>query len=476
MFNLQSGQHRQRFPAKLTQAQAKKHKLQQLAEKEGTVAIPTGKRFQMGLGRHTAAVTGLVVDSLNKTIISSSRDGKLKFWDFATGHLLDELDWAPMTRLVSLRYHPASDLLAATCDDGCIRVVDTETKKTIRELWGCAGGINDVAFSNDGRWIIAASGDRVVRVWDLPTGHLIDAIRLRNPCTALAFSGTGEFLATACEGELGVNIWNNKTLFTHVPTRHISAHEIADVANPTASGEGGAGIIDAALADEAETEDVAPAITLLDQLSEDMVTLSLVPKSRWQTLLHLDLIRHRNKPTEAPKVPEKAPFFLPSLEGGRPSSSLVAGAADSVAAAENQSRITQLEKLGADEGTFSRTLRAGMQSGEYTPFVTHLSTLSPSAADLAIRSLAPAPGAPPHELVAFVEALTARLRQRRDYELVQAWMGVFLKLHAEAVAAEEGVRHVLGEWKEEMEKEGGRVGGLVGYCGGVVSFLRSGRS
>lgn len=84
----------------------------------------------------------------------------------------------------------------------------------------------------------------------------------------------------------------------------------------------------------------------------DLVTLSLLPKSQWQSLIHLDIIKvcllfysihvwlqcisiHRtfdwglgdikcflclcyhnqvrNKPVEPPKKPEKAPFFLPSV-------------------------------------------------------------------------------------------------------------------------------------------------------------------
>src|SRR5690242_4722459 len=97
---------------------------------------------------------------------------------------------------------------------------------------------------------------------------------MKTQCTALAFSDTGEFLATTCEGEVGVNIWNNKTLFTHVPTRHISENEIAEISGPTVSGEGGQGVIDGAFEDEKEDEgDSAPA-PLIDQLSSDMMTLS----------------------------------------------------------------------------------------------------------------------------------------------------------------------------------------------------------
>ena len=363
MYNLQSGLHRQRFPSRLTQAQAKKLKIQQIQKAEGTVlAHSTSKRkFQPGLGKHTKSVTGLVVDSLNKNIISCSLDGKVKFWDFGTGNLVDEIEWHPMAAVTGMRYHAANDLIALTCDDLSIRIVDIETKRTIRELWGCQGGINDICFSNDSRWIVAASKDCIVRVWDLPTGHLIDAIRMETQCTALAFSCTGEFLATTCEGQVGVNIWNNKTLFMHVPTRHISENEIAEIIAPTVLGEGGHGPIDGAFEDQTEdSEDVTPILSL-DQLSTDMMTLSLVPKSRWQTLLHIDLIKQRNKPTEAPKLPEKAPFFLGSLNKPK----AVAGTEEKNTESDvsERSRIMKMDRL-ASERAFTIALRSGGETGD----------------------------------------------------------------------------------------------------------------
>ena len=96
--------------------------------------------------------------------------------------------------------------------------------------------------------------------------------------------------------------------------------------------------------------------------------------------------------------------------------------------------------------------------------------LSPSAADLEIRSLNP--GAEGDELVSFVEALTSRLREKRDYELVQAWMAVFLKLHGEEVAGHARRTGALEAWRQCQESEGARVAELVGFCSGVVGFLR----
>jgi len=40
-----------------------------------------------------------------------------------------------------------------------------------------------------------------------------------------------------------------------------------------------------------------------------------MPRSKWATLLNLETIKQRNKPKEAPKAPERAPFFLPTLPG-----------------------------------------------------------------------------------------------------------------------------------------------------------------
>lgn len=507
VYNMQSGRHRQRFPSRLTPAQLRQVKMQQGKALTDVNKLQARNRttFTPGTGRHTAAVTGLVIDPLNHTVISCSLDGKIKFWDFVTGNLLHELDWAPMTKITGCQYHPGNDLVAFSCDDHSIRVVDVETRQTIRELWGCRGDINDFCFSNDGRWIIAAAQDSTIRVWDLPTSHLIDAFRLERPCTSLAFSATGEYLAGATQGELGVQLWTNRTLFKHVPTRQISETEIAQAAAPTASGEGGEGLLEAAFApDTPDDDDADDALSapIVDQLSKDMMTLSLVPKSRWQTLLHIDLIKQRNKPKEPPKAPEKAPFFLPSV-GGNPLGGKDLVPANTTTAEDGsssaKSRITQLDHTRAQQA-FSAKLLAGRSTGNCKPppppppspntktnpapltddaFISHLKSLSPSTADLELRSLSMGESSDEessNELLHFIRAMTSRLVARRDYELAQAWMTVFLRLHFDLVLESDALRAELATWRECQARERERLDGLVGYCGGVVGFLRSPRT
>ncbi|OJD22740.1 hypothetical protein ACJ73_05910 [Blastomyces percursus] len=536
MYNLQSGMHRQSFPARITPARARRLKVMQLDEMDDLETGTSGKRsFQMGEGKHTSAVTGLMVDALNTTVISCGLDGKVKFWKFTTGQLLHELDWHPMCSITGLRHNTSSDLIALSCDDLSIRVIDIETRKLVRELWGAIGQINDFCVSNDGRWIIAASMDSVIRVWDLPTGHLIDAFRLANTCTALAMSVTGEFLATAHADGVGVSIWNNRSLFTHVPTKHIEENAIAEVSAPTASGEGGTAILEAAFEEDMGEggDEGRPLVLPTEQLSSDMMTLSITPKSRWQTLLHLDVIKERNKPKEPPKVPRKAPFFLPSTlsKPDSDSTSLIPALGAEGDTSETKkttpaerSRIAKLQRANdpsIQASKFTTLLHSCSSAANnstnqpgnpyayghaYGPFIAYLKSLPPAKADLEIRSLDPGllsgrkHGAT-NELVAFVQALTAQVRTRRDFELVNAWMAVFLRVHGDVVdVGEDGngeandadggegsegereaegtraaLREALVEWKAEQEQEGKRLAELVGYCRGIVGFLRSAR-
>jgi U3 small nucleolar RNA-associated protein 21 len=79
MYNLQSGIHRQRFPARLTPKQAKELKIRQ-HQAQDLVETTSGssQKYSRGQGKHTGAITGIAVDSLNRTVITCGEDGKVK--------------------------------------------------------------------------------------------------------------------------------------------------------------------------------------------------------------------------------------------------------------------------------------------------------------------------------------------------------------------------------------------------------------
>ncbi|RDK46653.1 Utp21-domain-containing protein [Aspergillus phoenicis ATCC 13157] len=472
MFNMQSGLYRQSFPAKSPKGGLKQRPNLSLISESHDM-------------KHTKAVTGLMVDGLNRTVISCGLDGKVKFWDLVTGHLVDQLDWYPMTSIIGLRSNHTNELVAFSCDDLSIRVVDVETKKVIREFWGCVGQINDLTFSADGRWIIAASMDSTVRVWDLPTGHLIDVFRVSSTCTSLAMSSTGEFLATAHADGVGISLWSNKSLFVPISTRNVDEHAMNHIHIPTSSNDGCPGVIEAAFSDNFDEAEVDGPLPSIEQLNGDMVTLSVVPKSKWQTLLQLNLIKERNKPKDPPKAPEKAPFFLPTSGEQKLSDSDPSTSSEGMVAERSRIERLQISKntSGIMNTRFTDLLHSGYVSGDFGPFVEHLKGLPPAKADLEIRSLDPQVRDGYSELSAFVTALSTRLGLRRDFELVNTWMAVFLRIHADIVAEcsgtnaddENALKSALTGWSQALQREAQRLAKLVGYCRGVVGFLRSTR-
>lgn len=55
-------------------------------------------------------------------------------------------------------------------------------------------------------------------------------------------------------------------------------------------------------------------------------------------------------------------------------------------------------------------------------------------------------------------------------------MTVFLRLHFDIVMENDNLMAELAEWKKYQAQECERIDNLVGYCGGVVGFLRSPRT
>lgn len=109
----------------------------------------------------------------------------------------------------------------------------------------------------------------------------------------------------------------NRAQFTDVSLRTIDEDDILrgqHATLPSLQGSDEASDLPTALAEELAVPQHIPELDS-QQLSSSLVTLSLLPRSKWQTLINLETITARNKPREKPKAPEQAPFFLPTLPG-----------------------------------------------------------------------------------------------------------------------------------------------------------------
>ena len=100
-------------------------------------------------------------------------------------------------------------------------------------------------------------------------------------------------------------------------------------------------------------------------------------------------------------------------------------------------------------------------------FFNFAKTLSPAALDLEIRSLVAM-----DSLSLFMHALTQRLASRRDFEAVETFLTVFLRMHSEVLIADEELQQPMEMLLEVHKKESRRVLELVASSLGTLGFVR----
>ncbi|XP_051875459.1 WD repeat-containing protein 36 isoform X2 [Pristis pectinata] len=365
---------------------------------------------------HDGPIRGVAVDGLNQLTITAGGDKLIKFWKFKSKQLVHTttLDASPITILL----HRDSGMLALAMDDFRIAVLDSETRKFVRRFIGHQNQINDMAFSSDGRWLITASMDCTIRTWDLPSGCLVDCFLLDSAAISITMSPTGDFLATAHVDNLGIYLWSNKTQYNIISLRPLPADY-----QPTVTMLPGACHQEDMETSDNETELEGQMIEYdsSEQLGEQLVTLSLLPESRWKNLLNLDVIKKRNKPKEPPKVPKSVPFFIPTVSGLVPH--FVAAEQQAV---DNQSKVVNLGVL-AQKTELYMQLEGALNTNNYDHVIKLLKGMGPSNIDIELRSLAPEGGGSLNVMQSFLQMISCMLSTKRDFELAQAYLALYLK-------------------------------------------------
>ena len=65
----------------------------------------------------------------------------------------------------------------------------------------------DVAFSPDGKTLAVGDWDKTVRLWHIPTGKQLGALRTNGVVLTVEFSDDGSTLAASC-GDKSITLWH----------------------------------------------------------------------------------------------------------------------------------------------------------------------------------------------------------------------------------------------------------------------------
>ncbi|KAL3455860.1 hypothetical protein BJX64DRAFT_294641 [Aspergillus heterothallicus] len=202
-----------------------------------------------------------VVFSLDSRRIASCSSEAIRIWDTATGEVQNLLEGPDAFRTVALS--PDGNQLASGHCNGMIKLWDTATgnlQKTMtsytnqfdtlvsRKKFGDTYLLREsdiqvtkLTYSPDGKLLLSASANRVIKLWDAPAGdlqkrlpcHLDSIIALAsssetgypNWIQSVAFSSDSQLIAASC-GDATIRVWNvEKSLkASKYPGRAVSSH------------------------------------------------------------------------------------------------------------------------------------------------------------------------------------------------------------------------------------------------------------
>jgi len=202
----------------------------------------------------------------------------------------------------------------------------------------------------------------------------------------VSFSPTGEYLATTHVDQIGLFLWSNRTLYSHVSLRPLSS--VPDVVPLMELPSSSTDALQASqIGEDLPLDDDVPDFISPDQVADHLITLSLVANSRWQNLLNIDLVKKRNKPREAPKAPKAAPFFLPTLPTLRDFEFDLTGA---ITKDDGGSKILDLSAMQS-LSVFGKALN-NCKEDNWSPAFSLLKEMGAAAIDIEINTLSPEGG------------------------------------------------------------------------------------
>ena len=275
-----------------------------------------------------------------------------------------------------------------------------------------------------------------------------------------------------------------------------------------------------------------PAISSRDQqvlsgsvpVAPSMITMSMLPRSQWLGMIHIDSIKTRNKPIEPPKKPEAAPFFLPTATGinagrdpvfiseedrerVRKAAAAAWGDKDDAGEGDDHPNKTR-EDVGADVQAEKNTMastRVGRVDGKtanptmeslnalldayhatktWRPVLSYLKSVSPSKLDIQLRSLdtfefgdadqddGEEQDAHPR-LRSFMLFLADAIGSSTDFEFLQALLRAFILIHGDAIVRQPGLKDIAESIEQRTNASWRRIRDKLQRTQCIVGILQN---
>jgi WD40 repeat protein len=203
------------------------------ASEDGTVRLWDGAAFtQTAVLEISQALGCLTWSPDGRQLAVGSYTGDVHLWDVATQEMIKT--WSTRTAnndrddIISIAWSPDSRTIA--CGDlegniylwdvatGQARIVFTEQNPSER-----GRDVNGLSWSPDGSMLASAHPDGQIQLWDSATGQMLRAIAAHTaPASDVAWSPSGEFLASIGHMDRRVRLWDPETGRLYAEAHHDS--------------------------------------------------------------------------------------------------------------------------------------------------------------------------------------------------------------------------------------------------------------
>ncbi|WP_020474097.1 c-type cytochrome domain-containing protein [Zavarzinella formosa] len=154
---------------------------------------------------HTGLVTAVAFTHDGTQAISGGLDGFAILWDLETGREVRR--WRGPMKYVNAVAVAPDDSTAIIAADHKMWLWDLETGKAIRTFEGHTGPVTSVAFDAEGKHLVSAGDDAIIRLWDVGTGKSIGEFKGHEGSIRSAeFSANGKWLLSA-GADCTVRLW-----------------------------------------------------------------------------------------------------------------------------------------------------------------------------------------------------------------------------------------------------------------------------
>jgi len=144
---------------------------------------------------HTDVIQSVALHPLKAQMATASWDGKIKIWDIATELQQKRLE-IHNGPVYGISYDHRGALIATGGADRIIKIINTITWEVEKELTGHTGAVTTIRFTPDDRYLVTASDNGEVIIWDIQSGKEIVTYLILNESDWMAIDQEGYFNGT----------------------------------------------------------------------------------------------------------------------------------------------------------------------------------------------------------------------------------------------------------------------------------------